>query len=73
MAKETGGETFEVANGATIDEIYKQIEDALRKQYSLGYTAERSGNRGSSYHKINLRAKDRSLVVRTREGYFLGS
>jgi VWFA-related protein len=70
MAKETGGETFEVAKGASIDEIYKQIEDALRNQYSLGYTPERSGNPGGSYHKIKLLAKDRSLVVRTREGYY---
>ena len=70
MAKETGSETFEVANGASIDEIDKQIEDALRNQYSVGYTPERSGNPGSSYHKINLRAKDRSQAVRTREGYY---
>jgi VWFA-related protein len=70
MAKETGGETFEVANGTSIDEIYKQIEDALRNQYSLGYTPERSGNPGGSYRKIKLLAKDRSLVVRTREGYY---
>jgi VWFA-related protein len=70
MAKETGGEMFEAAHGRNIDEIYQQIEDALRNQYSFGYTPERAGNSSGTYHKINLRAKDRGLVVRTRDGYY---
>jgi VWFA-related protein len=69
MAKETGGEAFEVNRKQGIDEIYQQIEDALRKQYSIGYTPDRSGSPGS-YHKVKLSAKDRNLVVTTREGYY---
>ena len=73
MAKETGGATFEVSKRQSIEDIYAQIEDALRNQYSIGYTpaphklgAEASGG----YHKIKLSAKDPKLVVTAREGYY---
>jgi VWFA-related protein len=69
MAKETGGTMFEVAKHQTIEEIYAQIEDALRNQYSIGYTPERNVS-SDSYHKIKLTTRDRRLTVHTREGYY---
>jgi VWFA-related protein len=69
MAKETGGETFEVSKRQSIDEIYKQVEDALRTQYSIGYTPEKSGTAGG-YRKIKLSAREWRFVVTTREGYY---
>ena len=68
MARETGGGTFEVSKRKSIEEIYGQIEDELRSQYSVGYTPEQPGKAG--YHKIKLSVKDRNLVVTTREGYY---
>jgi|SRR5215469_3058340 len=46
MAKETGGEAFEAVHGRSIDEIYQQIGDALRNQYSLGIHAGKTGHFG---------------------------
>jgi hypothetical protein len=38
ISKATGGRLFEVSKKQPIDQIYAQIEDELRNQYSLGYT-----------------------------------
>jgi VWFA-related protein len=71
MAKETGGRFFEVSKKLPINEIYTQIEDELRSQYSLGYTPGKADS-GSGYHKINLTTTDKDLIVQTREGYYSG-
>jgi len=68
MARETGGGTLEVSKRKSIEEIYGQIEDELRNQYSIGYTPEHPGKPG--YHKIKLSVKGRNLVVTAREGYY---
>jgi len=69
MASETGGTYFEVTNSQSIEDIYSQIEEALRNQYSIGYTPGRSEPDGK-YHKIKLTTKDRRLIVNTRAGYY---
>src|SRR5581483_8387256 len=68
MAKETGGRMFEISKKQPIDEIYSQIEQELRNQYSLGYTPDHNGT--TSYHKIHLAAKEKNDVVQTRDGYY---
>ena len=74
MASETGGVSFEVPKGQSIDTIYAQIEEELRNQYSIGYTPERSTTKargsGDTYHTIKLITKDRSLTVNARTGYY---
>jgi len=68
MARETGGASYEVTKSQTIAEIFSQIEDALRNQYSIGFTP-RSADDGK-YHKIKLTTRDRHLVVNSRDGYY---
>ena len=65
ISKETGGRMFEASKKHPVDEIYAQIEEELRNQYSLGYTPDHAG---AGYHKIQLTAKD--FIVQTREGYY---
>jgi VWFA-related protein len=69
MAKETGGVSYEVTKSQPIEAIYSQIEDALRNQYSIGYTPARLDADGK-YHKIKLTTRDRHLTVKTRDGYY---
>jgi VWFA-related protein len=69
MSKETGGVSYGVAKNRPIDAIYSEIEGALRNQYSIGYTPNRSSPDGK-FHKIKLTTRDRHLVVITRNGYF---
>ena len=60
---------FEVSKSQSIDAIYSRIEDALRNQYSLGFTPER-GSMGGQYRKIKLTTTRKELVVHTRDGYY---
>jgi len=69
ISKQTGGRLFEVSKKLPIEQIYAQIQDELRNQYSLGYTPDR-GEIGAGYHKILLTTKQKDLIVQARDGYY---
>jgi VWFA-related protein len=69
MSQETGGAFYEVSEKQPLEEVFSAIEDALRNQYSIGYTPARAHSDGK-YHKIKLTTKDRHLTVNTRAGYY---
>ena len=71
ISRETGGRFFEVTKKQTVDQIYTEIDEELRNQYSLGYTPEKA-DATSGYHKIQLTVKQKDLIVQTREGYYAG-
>jgi VWFA-related protein len=70
ISKETGGRLFEVSSKNPIDQIYSEITEELRNQYNLGYTPDRDVSNNSSYHKIQLAAKQKDLMVQARDGYY---
>jgi len=69
ISKQTGGRLFEVSKKLPIEQIYSQIQDELRNQYSLGYTPDRA-DLGAGYHKIRLTTKQKDLIVQARDGYY---
>jgi VWFA-related protein len=69
ISTQTGGHFFEVSKKQPIEEIYKQIEEELRNQYSLGYTPGKASSR-NGYHKIHLATRQKGLAVQTRNGYY---
>ena len=69
LSRETGAHMYEVSKKESIEEIYARIEEELRHQYSIGYTPDRR-NPGAGYHKIHLAAKQKDLVVQSRDGYY---
>ncbi|MGA1981321.1 MAG: VWA domain-containing protein [Acidobacteriaceae bacterium] len=68
LSKATGGREFSVSSTMTLQQIYATIAADLRLQYELGYRPPDS--RPNKYHKIDLAAKDKTLTVQAREGYF---
>ena len=72
ISKETGGRLFEVSKKEPVEQIYSQIEEELRNQYSLGYTPDRGGAPEAGYHKIQVAAKPKDLTVQARDGYYGG-
>lgn len=70
ISKETGGRMFEVSKKEPVEQIYSQIQEELRNQYNLGYTPNRENAAASGYHKIQVAAKPKDLVVQSREGYY---
>jgi VWFA-related protein len=71
ISKETGGQLFEVKKKLPIEEIYAQIQEELRNQYSLGYTPDRPSDE-STYHLIHVSTNQKDLIVHAREGYYSG-
>jgi VWFA-related protein len=69
ISTETGGRMFEVSKKLSIDQIYAQVEEELRNQYSLGY-APNPPNPGAGYHKIHLTTNQKDLTVQARDGYY---
>ena len=68
LAKDTGGGFFEGSKKQSLDDIYRQIQEELRNQYSLGYTPDK--NAGPGFRKIHVTAKKKDLIVQARDGYY---
>lgn len=68
LARETGARFFEVGRHMPIDKIFAMIEEDLRNLYSIGYTPD--ANAVAGYRRIHLAARQKNLVVQTREGYY---
>jgi VWFA-related protein len=71
ISKETGGSYFEVSKKKSVDQIYSEIEEELRNQYSLGYSSDRPDSE-AGYRKIQVSVKQKGLTVQARDGYFVG-
>src|SRR4051812_21010917 len=69
LSDETGGRMFEVSNKLPIEQIYAQIQEELRSQYSLGYTPEKS-DEATGYRKIRVQTKRKGVIVQARDGYY---
>lgn len=69
ISKETGGRFFEVSKKEPLEKLLAGIAEELRAQYSLGYIPARDGVT-VGYHHIKLEAKNKGLIVQTREGYY---
>jgi len=69
LAEETGGRYFEVSKNKSISQIYTEIEDEMRNQYSVAYTSDRADG-SKSYRKITLTVAGKNLTARTRPGYY---
>lgn len=67
ISKATGGGYFEFKK--SLDDIYSQINDELRNQYSIGYVSDKPESDGS-FRKIELTVKQKGLVVQCRDGYY---
>jgi len=69
LSENTGGRVFRVSPRLGLREIYKEIGQDLRLQYELGYTPP-PDVQPNSYHKLDLKAKDKKLAVQARRGFF---
>ena len=70
VSRETGGRFFEVSKKLSVDQIYAEIDEELHNQYSLGYTPDKA-DAAAGYHKIHLTAKQKDLIIQTRDGYYI--
>ena len=69
LSKETGGGFFEVSKKLGIEQIFDLIQEELRSQFSIGYVSDEPV-RISEFRKIQLTAKQKGLLTRTRDKYW---
>jgi Ca-activated chloride channel family protein len=69
LSESTGGHVFRVSRTMSLREIFAQIGQDLRLQYELGYKPP-PDTEPNSYHKLELKAKDKKLSVQARKGFF---
>ncbi len=69
MARETGGNVFEVSRKRTLRQIFDEIQNELRNQYSIGFSPE-GGAGGSGRQEISVRTRRKGLKVQARTGYY---
>jgi Ca-activated chloride channel family protein len=69
MAQETGGRVFFPFKIEELDDAFRQINQELRSQYSIGYVSTNPRQDGS-YRKIEIKVPERSLKLSYRKGYY---
>ena len=69
LSSATGGSYFEVSKKTTVDDIYSQIEQELRNQYSMGYVSDQPPSEGA-YRNIRVTSKRKDLTIQARQGYY---
>jgi VWFA-related protein len=69
MSEETGGHVFTVDKKHPLNEVFKEIQDELRNQYSIGYTST-NPNRDSTFRHIDIKVDNSDYRVQARNGYY---
>lgn len=69
LSESTGGRVFTVSRNKSLRQIFADIGQDLRLQYELGYKPP-PDTRPNSYHKLELKAKEKKLTVQARKGFF---
>lgn len=69
MSAETGGSVFHVDRKHSLEDIFKQLQDEMRSQYSIAYTPTNPKKDGS-FRKIEVRTSSKDFKVQARKGYY---
>jgi VWFA-related protein len=69
MSADTGGKVFDVDRRHTLEDAFREIQDEMRSQYSIGYTPTNSRKDGT-FRKLEIRASGKDNKVQTRKGYY---
>jgi VWFA-related protein len=69
MSSDTGGRVFRVDRKYSLDDVFRDLQEELRSQYSISYTPTNS-KRDGTFRKIDLRTSNKDNKVQTRKGYY---
>jgi VWFA-related protein len=69
FAHSTGGDVYYASSTKRLEDLYPQITDQARNQYTLVYSPNHE-DRTVTYHSIDVRVKGLGLTVLARDGYF---
>ncbi len=69
MSEETGGHVFTVSSKHPLNEVFQQIQDELRNQYSIGYESS-NPKRDGTFRRIDIKVSNPDDKVQARNGYY---
>ena len=69
MSSETGGHVYRVDRKNSLDDIFRELQEEMRSQYSITY-APPGGKKDGSYHKIDIKVAAKDYKVQARKGYY---
>ena len=69
MSDDTGGHVFRVDRKHPLDEVFRELQEEMRSQYSIGYTPINDVKDGS-YRKLEVKTARKDLKVQARKGYY---
>jgi Ca-activated chloride channel homolog len=68
FAEKSGGRFVSAQNGQSLREVFKNLSDELRSQYTLSYQPTNEAKDGK-WREIELKVARPNLKIRTRKGY----
>jgi Ca-activated chloride channel family protein len=69
IAAPTGGQAFHVSPKLPLGEVFAEIADEMRHQYSLGFPPPATDNPGA-FHKLEVKVLRPGMKVQARSGYY---
>ncbi len=69
MSTETGGRVYKVDRKYSLDDIFRELQEEMRSQYSIGYSPTNAQKDGT-FRKLEIRVADKSFKVQARKGYY---
>ena len=72
LSDETGGHVYKVDRRHTLDQVFKELQDEMRSQYSIGYTPTNPAKDGT-YRHLEIKLANKDLKAQARKGYYAGA
>jgi VWFA-related protein len=69
MSQETGGHVFTVDRKHPLNEVFNEIQEELRNQYSIGYEPT-NATRDGSFRHLEIKVDNPDYRVQSRNGYY---
>lgn len=69
MSDETGGHVFVVDRKHTLSDVFKELQDEMRNQYSIAYTPT-NDKRDGTFRHIDIKTTENDYKVQARSGYY---
>jgi len=69
LSDDTGGHVYRVDRKNTLDVVFKELQDEMRSQYSIGYTPINDKKDGT-YRKLDIKLANKDLKAQARKGYY---
>src|SRR5580765_6788458 len=69
MSDETGGRVYKVDRKHSLEDVFKELQDEMRSQYSIAYTPTNEVKDGS-YRKVEIKLANKDMKPQARKGYY---